>query len=94
MNCGVAMTVRLAASRVVSDYPQRLPHLFMAKLVSKIPTAIHATRTRFSRAPTSTSLHGTVVVGDALGLDVTRLVQVALDETFPTSERGDGFTNS
>ena len=39
-------------------------------------------------------LHGTVVVGDALGLDVTRLVQVALDETFPTSERGDGFTNS
>ncbi|GAE76543.1 hypothetical protein JCM18920_3613 [Cutibacterium acnes JCM 18920] len=58
MNCGVAMTIRLAASRVVSDYPQRLPHLFMAKLVSKIPTAIHATRTRFSRAPTSTSLHG------------------------------------
>lgn len=37
MNCGVAMTVRLAASRVVSDYPQRLPHSIYGKASQQDP---------------------------------------------------------
>ena len=38
-------------------------------------------------------LHGAVLVGDALGLDVTRLVEVALHETLAASESSDGLAH-